>query len=80
MPDVDAYTDADGPTGERHDWLSVGQAARLLKISVSTLQRWDNADYFRAHRTPFTNQRRYRIKDVEELRDAMYPGDGELSA
>jgi hypothetical protein len=81
MPDVDAYRDADGPTGERDQFISVGKAAAILRISVSTLQRWDRADYFRAHRTPFTNQRRYRLRDVEALRDEMYPAvEGELSA
>lgn len=80
MPDVDAYTDADGPTGEQDELISVGKAAKILGTSVSTMQRWDREKTFRAHRTPFTNQRRYRLCDVLSLRDAMYPGEGELSA
>jgi len=43
--------------------LSVGEAASLIGVSVSTLQRWDRAGLLTAHRT-VTNQRRYRRSDL----------------
>lgn len=49
--------DDDGPL------LSVSQAAELIGVSVSTLQRWDRSGVLPALRTP-TNQRRYRRSDV----------------
>jgi MerR family redox-sensitive transcriptional activator SoxR len=70
MPDTDAY----GGTGivtPDDIWLSVGEAAALAGVSVSTLQRWDRNGILRADRTP-TNQRRYR-RSV--LVAAMRPGD-----
>jgi excisionase family DNA binding protein len=48
-----------GPGNGRDDRLSVGDAAKYLGVSVSTLQRWDREKILVAERT-VTNQRRYR--------------------
>lgn len=60
MP-TDTYGGAGTPTDEH--MLSVGQAAQLLGVSVSTLQRWDRDGLLPAQRT-VTNQRRYRRGDL----------------
>jgi excisionase family DNA binding protein len=63
MPDTDAYGGQSVSTPDENQWMSVGDAADLIGVSVSTLQRWDRAGILTAHRTP-TNQRRYRRGDV----------------
>ena len=63
MPDTDAYK---GPRLAPHDdkpLLSVSEAAALLGVSISTLQRWDKSGHLPALRTP-TKRRRYRRSDV----------------
>lgn len=45
------------------EMLSVGQAAKLIGVSVSTLQRWDRAGLLAAYRTP-SNQRRYSRSEL----------------
>lgn len=64
MPDTDTYGGTGSDTEPAN--LSVGQAAKLAGVSVSTLQRWDRDGLFVAHRTP-TNQRRYRRSEVLAL-------------
>lgn len=70
MPSTDAHDDTGrGTTAPTPEYLSTGQAASLLRVSVSTLQRWDREGRFTAQRTPLTNQRRYRHADVLALLD-----------
>jgi DNA (cytosine-5)-methyltransferase 1 len=47
-------------------WLRIGEAARLLDLSVDTLRRWDWEGRFRAHRTT-GGHRRYRLDEVQRL-------------
>lgn len=47
-------------------YLSVGQAARALGVSVTTIRRWTDQGILGAARTP-GNQRRYLRTDVEKL-------------
>lgn len=51
------------------EWLTIGEACKLLNVSVWTLRRWENSGYVESARTP-TNQRRYRRSDVEALLDS----------
>lgn len=44
--------------------LNIQQAAKILGVSVRTLQRWDKNEIFKALRTP-SNRRAYRRSDVE---------------
>lgn len=48
------------------DFLSVGEAAVLLGVSVDTMRRWDRDGRITALRTP-TGHRRFRRSDVETL-------------
>lgn len=57
------YGGTAGGTQDPDQMLSVGEAASLIGVSVSTLQRWDRAGLLTAHRT-VTNQRRYRRGDL----------------
>jgi DNA-binding transcriptional MerR regulator len=61
MPDTDTHSQ---PSND--PWVSIGEAARQLGVSVASLQRWDREDVFKAHRT-ITNQRRYRQSWIDAL-------------
>lgn len=59
MPDTDTH----GGQASGTQYLSIGEAAKLLAVSVPTLQRWDREGRLVALRT-VTNQRRYRREDL----------------
>lgn len=42
------------------DFVTIGEAAAIIGFSVKTLQRWDQAGHFKAHRTP--GGRRYYLR------------------
>ncbi len=46
----------------------ISQMAKMLNVSVKTLQRWDNANIFKAHRTP-GNHRFYTHKQYCKYMD-----------
>lgn len=48
-------------------YLSVSQAAKILKISSETLRRWDNNGKFKSFRHPINNYRVYSVEQVENL-------------
>jgi excisionase family DNA binding protein len=48
------------------EFLSVGEAAVMLGVSVDTMRRWDRDGRITALRTP-TKHRRFRRSDVETL-------------
>lgn len=50
--------------------LSIGEAARLLGVSVDTLRRWEADGLIAATRTP-GNQRRYDLAEIERVRAAL---------
>lgn len=75
MPDTDTYGGAVSATGDAEELIPVGKAAKILGVSVSTMQRYDREGVFIAQRTPFTNQRRYRLGDVLALLNREHEGD-----
>lgn len=48
------------------EWVSVGEAAFIVGVSVATIRRYESAGRLVCYRTP-TNQRRYRRTDVAAL-------------
>lgn len=48
------------------DLLAIGEAARVLGVSVSTVRRWESLGHIASRRT-VGNQRRYRYADVTAL-------------
>jgi len=53
------------PTGERpDDVLTIAEAAATLRVSYSTLRRWEAAGRITAERTP-GGQRRYRRRVID---------------
>ena len=51
---------------KKKKFLSAGEAARVLGVSVKTIQRWDKAGLLPIIRTA-TNQRRIPIATVHQL-------------
>lgn len=49
--------------------LSIGEAARLLGVSVDTVRRWESAGLIVSTRTP-GNQRRFELAEIERARSA----------
>ena len=52
----------------KENLVSVGEAARLLGVSVDTLRRWADDARIPVIRTP-TGHRRFRIRDIDALLD-----------
>lgn len=53
-------------TSTEPKWLTVGQAAARLGVSIATLKRWeDRSDLPFAPIRTLGNQRRYRASDID---------------
>jgi len=46
------------------DYLTIGEAAKLLGVSEMTLRRWDEAGKLKAYRNPANNYRLYRKSEL----------------
>ena len=57
---------------KKKEFLSAGEAARALGVSVKTIQRWDKAGLLPAIRTA-TNQRRIPVDVIERIRKTRGP-------
>lgn len=66
MPTFGVMTDSNGYSGQVA--LPIGEVARLLGVSVSTVRNWERANKIASFRTP-GGQRRFRLEDVEALRN-----------
>ncbi|HEY2956450.1 MAG TPA: MerR family DNA-binding transcriptional regulator [Candidatus Eisenbacteria bacterium] len=49
------------------DYLTVGEAARLIGVSASTLRNWDRAGKLDAVRHPVNGYRLYRSAELEAV-------------
>lgn len=54
------------PDPRRPDWISLGEASRLLGVAPATLRRWSDAGRVRAFTTP-GGHRRFRRSALERL-------------
>lgn len=57
---------------KKKDFLSAGEAARALGVSVKTIQRWDKAGLLPVIRTA-KNQRRIAVGEIERIRQTAGP-------
>jgi excisionase family DNA binding protein len=64
MTEANTPTDATPPAVD--DLLPIGDAARLLGVSVGTVRRWDTEGMIRSVRTP-GGQRRFRRSEIDRL-------------
>lgn len=49
---------------------SIGEAARILGVSVDTLRRWDESGKLPARRVGIREDRRYTQADLDNFRNA----------
>ncbi|WP_046472274.1 helix-turn-helix domain-containing protein [Allosalinactinospora lopnorensis] len=59
------------------NYVSNGEAAKILGISPSTMQRWARKGHIRYLRNPKTGWRYFRAGDVYTLRDSLREVSGE---
>jgi hypothetical protein len=57
----------DGVKAAFRDYLTIGEAAALLGVSIETLRNWDRADKFKPVRHPLNGYRLYCREDLESL-------------
>ena len=50
------------------EYLTIKEAAKILKISMPTLRNWDKRGVLAAYRHPVNNYRVYRDDQVEHFR------------
>lgn len=63
MPDTKTYV---GHTGDESStkWLTIGEAAKYMHLSVSSMRRYDKSGVLPAARTP-GGQRRWLASDLD---------------
>lgn len=49
--------------------IPIGEAAKILQVSVATLRRWEAQGKLSSRRT-LGKQRRYQIETIKKIRDA----------
>ena len=55
--------------------LTVGEAAELLRVSVSTIRNWDRSGKLKAIRHPVNNYRLYDRHELETLLGQILPNN-----
>lgn len=68
MPTVIHMTDSNSYSSQAA--LPIGEASRLLGVSISTVRNWERVGKIAPFRTP-GGQRRYRVEDIEALRNGQ---------
>ncbi len=59
--------DDETPRERLDHFLTVGEAAEFLGVSVSTLRNWDRQGKLKAFRHPVNRYRLYRREDLKRL-------------
>ena len=57
-------------------YITVKEAARLLKISPMTLRRWDRLGKLEVRRHPMNNYRIYTREDIDYIRRDIFKSCG----
>ena len=48
-------------------FVSIGQAAEIIGVSISTLRRWETEGRFIAHHRTCGKHRRYSLSEIKEI-------------
>lgn len=56
--------------------VRIGEAARILGVSIETLRNWDRSDKFKPIRTP-AGHRMYRTSELQRLLESQSEEAGE---
>jgi excisionase family DNA binding protein len=62
------------PSSNLADYLTVGEAAKTLGVSRSTLRNWDKAGKLKAYRHPVNGYRLYSRQQLEALLEKLRTG------
>jgi DNA-binding transcriptional MerR regulator len=57
------------------DLITIAETAKLLRVSLPTLRRWDKSGKFAARRHPINSYRMYLRDDVLKLRKKIVEGE-----
>jgi excisionase family DNA binding protein len=49
------------------EYMTVGEAARFLGVTATTLRNWDRSGKLKAHRHPINGYRLYKTRELERL-------------
>ena len=49
------------------DYISIGKAAKIIGVCVSTLRLWEKKGKIKSLRNPFSNHRIYKIEDLKAI-------------
>lgn len=55
-----------------HELISIGEAVKLLGVSIDTLRRWDGAGRLRSIRSGPRGHRFYHLSDIEQFTQDQY--------
>lgn len=47
--------------------VTIGEAAKLLNVSIQTIRRWDKSGKLKATRHPMNNFRLYELEDLQRI-------------
>jgi len=50
-----------------NELLSIGKTAKYMKVSISTIRRWDARGKLKSVRHPMNNYRMYWVKDLDKI-------------
>lgn len=64
------------PPSNHYDLFTIGDAAKLLDVSVSTLRNWDRGKKLTPGRHPIKGYRLYRRSEVQTLREKIIGSRG----
>lgn len=59
-------------SSDRAELIPIGEAARILGVSVDTLRRWESKGIIAATRTPL-GQRRFATSEIERVAAGVAP-------
>lgn len=62
---------------DKPEYLTIKDAAKILRVNPETLRRWDNIGKLKTKRHPINNYRIYDPIEVEALRKAILEGKSE---
>lgn len=51
----------------KQDILTIGEAARILDVSIPTLRNWDKSGKLKSYRSTGRNIRLYKLSEVNRL-------------
>ena len=58
-----------------NDYLTIGEAAKLLGVCITTLRNWDRKGKLKAYRHSISAYRLYKLVDINALAEKTRKGE-----